>query len=122
MDEQTKTLLAEYLKKLLQAAESGASFAAEQIPLVVQEKLAFDFWSSVMWATVSAISMVLVWYGYYKLNVMAEWDEETTAPTTVAAAFCTLPLLVVIFVNLSAIIKIQVAPRLYIVEWLKGML
>jgi hypothetical protein len=122
MDEQTKTLLAEYLKKLLQAAESGASFAAEQIPIIIQEKLAFDFWVATMWIALCLVAGILVSIGYYKINVKAEWDEDTTAPTTVAMFFVGVTLLMILLFNLITIIKIQVAPRLYIVEWLKGML
>jgi hypothetical protein len=124
MDEQMKSTLAEYLKKLLSMVEAGANFAVDQIPLVVQEKLAFDFWWAFVWFMVGLIcgvsATLLIRTGIAVYRAREHRHDERfmgwVAPGTTLALLGT-PLAMT---NLYTILKISLAPRLYIIEWLVG--
>ena len=134
MNDETKQLLGEYLKRLLEAAETGVDFAAEQIPLVIQEKLTFDLAVAEVWMVVAVLSMVV-------FTITARWSlkkykaskhpyKDHIQQYGVAEwLFATIPSIILVAVmvpvflaNLFTVLKISFAPRLYILEWLRGML
>lgn len=55
MDETTKQALGEFVEKMLKAAESGATWTAEQAPLVVQEWLRWKMAEAVVTASVLVV-------------------------------------------------------------------
>ena len=144
MDEQTKKLLNEYLVKLLGAIEKGADFAAEQIPLVIQEKLTFSLVMGLIWGAVGILFAIagLVWYRIWRkrarlhgTTLAQRYGEPTPEQiayrinedgNNVAAIVGCVALVVsaipVVLYNLNVIAKIYFAPRLYILEWLRGAL
>jgi hypothetical protein len=123
MDDQMKTTLAEYMKKMLTAIETGANFAADQIPLIVQEKLAFDFWWSMVWVVVAVIGFIFgIWLirdgiKLYKIDQHNDMvDGHFFGGLILLAAGSIIGLM-----NIYYVLKISLAPRLYIIDWLLGM-
>jgi hypothetical protein len=123
MDEQMKTTLAEYMKKMLAAVETGANFAADQIPLIVQEKLAFDFWWSAVWVVLAVAGVIFgIWLirGGNKLYKIDKYNDMV-----VGYFFGGFSLLaagsIIGLINTYYALKISLAPRLYIIDWLLGM-
>lgn len=120
MDDQTKELLKQYLSKLLEATEKGIQWTAEQVPLVIQEKLAYDFYQALFYTTVFLLLGIGCAYLTYK--ILTKWDRHLDTPAIVL----TVPVAVVGIIAACAwlddVLKIAVVPRLYILEWLRGML
>lgn len=110
MDEQLKQQLAEFMSKMLAAAEQGATWASGQVPLVIQEKLLFSFWSSMAAIVVGVICIVVALVTLKK--VMAA-DES---PLIVLNLFGIIGGSLLVIVNAQRALKIVLAPRLYIVE------
>ena len=123
MDEQTKKLLNEYLVKLLGAIEKGTDFAAEQIPLVIQEKLTFSFYEHLFYAFVWGLPVLTIvgiclWLSRYFYK-----DNDSDWPGPLVGGFVVLCCgLIPVGYNVVAMLKISIAPRLYILEWLQGAL
>ena len=120
MSEQMSKIVQEYLTKLLSAIESGATFTAEQVPIIIQEKLAFDFW----WAVAGLILGILLWLLYPRLwtSTANIDDEDRGAVRFAGSAVITLVSGSLIIANSYNLLFILMAPRLYIIEWLRGML
>lgn len=138
MDEQTKKLITEYLGKLLAAMERGADFAIEQAPLIVQEKLTYDFAMAIAGVALG-IAMIAASYGWYRFWHARAVINQTASGYTGAAlqqrifedgnnglgliigAIVTfIAVGFVIPLNLITALHIHFAPRLYIIEWLRS--
>ena len=120
MNEQTKQLLSEYLTKLLHTLEAGATWTAEQVPLVVQEKLAFDFWwaiGGVVLGLLLSLAPIPTW------RLTRNWEDED-ARGTIRFLGTAIPVVVstiFLITNVYTLLHILVAPRLYVLEWLRTL-
>lgn len=122
MNEELQQQLAALLQSLLAFSSDAKEFAAQQIPPLVQEKIALGrAEESIYFAGSVAIALVLVWLSltYWKRAWAA--TVENDAPVIglnfagLAGAFFFST------ANLHAMLLVWFAPRLYIVEWLKSM-
>lgn len=128
--ELTQTLNAA-LKTALDGLASGVEFAKGQIPLVLQEKLAYDFYSALFFL-LSFLLLALgafCWCRYamrqarnslkdnYGHSDKDEWTFAAWFPTCIAWVVS----LIGILINADTLINIHFAPRLYIMEWLLKM-
>lgn len=121
MDEQTKQTLNEYLSTLLDYAKKGTDFVAEQIPLVIQEKLSYDFAMNIITGILFLIPGICVWGIWYYYCTVEDWDSDEVIPATMlAGVFGTFSFIPAYFYFMDAI-KIYAAPRLYIIEWLSTL-
>lgn len=121
MNEELQKTLSTYLTRLLEVVEKGAEWAGDQIPLVIQEKLAYDFWSAAAWTTLSIVLIPLIVYFWYKINKHEDWDEDCVGPTSIAGVPIFLALIAIFCCNLPIMLKIWIAPRLYILEWVRTL-
>ena len=124
MNEELKTTLAEYLKKLLSLVEQGAQAAAQQVPLIIQEKLRYDLvMESVYLVVVFPLLILCIWWIWRGVrNVIENEDPEYYMPNFTVGGVLGVVTLILTLAGVGTIVKIVLAPRLYIVEWLKGML
>ena len=116
MNEDLQKQLAEMLAKLMDATQNAATWTADQIPLLVQEKILFGrIWETVLLVLLVAFTVLLV-----KVAGVAwghQWDGDRLSATmlylasTGAATGCVVQ---AYFVTL-----VWFAPRLYILEWLR---
>ena len=123
MDEQTEKLFNEYLTSLLRAVEKGVDFAVEQIPLVIQEKLTFSFYEHLLYLCIWTMPVLFI-VGFLLLSRRKLYKNNNSDWPKLAACgfivFCCglLP----IGYNIVALLEISLAPRLYLLEWLREML
>lgn len=111
-------------KVLLDAIEKGFQWTAEQIPLVVQEKLAYDFWSSAIAATLLlglGIGAPFIGRWIAKRPGFGADDGDISYATVLASFVGVVPILVGSGYAFT-VMKIYLAPRLYVLEWLRGLL
>lgn len=131
--DQLKTLLTKHLDSLLTwIGDTGASvqtFAAAQIPDILQQKLAYEFWSAVAWLGVGTIMLLIVpiaWIISMRLlkkhqPAMYDRDKYFMAPILITI-FVGGSGVVMLLANLDTALKIYFAPKVYIIDWLRGML
>lgn len=111
--------------ELLDYLQSGASFVAEQTPLVLQEILAYYFVYHLIWVGVCVIPLIafaLCLRRFVKTYADLTFDSRENwgfalafgAVGTCAAQIGTL-------MNLFAAVKIAVAPRLYLIEYVSNL-
>ena len=126
MNEQTKKLLQDYLVKLLEAAEKGAEWTAAQIPLIIQEKLAWEFWVHICYGLLWGLTVVVVAYmsiQLYRANKQSSYlDGFDLYGAPLLLGLLAIPGLIGVCFNLEHVIQISIAPRLYLLDWLRRLL
>jgi uncharacterized membrane protein len=123
MDPELTKQLQQLLAALLANAQDAATWAKAELPLLVQEKVAFGrAWNT----TILAISVVLgivVYHAYtrWKLHKFRDDDNKWAACTfgVIAPAFVVG---IIFLVSLRWTLLAWFAPRLYILEWLIDMI
>lgn len=118
MKEELNNKLIESIDLITQWVEAGGQFVAEQTPLIVNEILLYRFWESliffILWTVASAIlmSLSLVFY-----NKSKDDDDEFLIASVFFAVTACVVFAMSLDLNLDWL-KIKVAPRLYIIEYL----
>lgn len=124
MNNELQEALTVFLTKSLDAVEKGVSAAGEQIPLVLQEIIQWEIWSSAtgfVIALISSVCLVIVGWYCFKRTSMIE-DDFPFALGTIFSFGGALLAFAISMDNLYHMIKALTAPRLVIIEFLKGML
>ena len=124
MNEDLQKQLAEMLAKLAGAAEQGMAFAGDQIPPLVAEKILLGRVTSTVWLLVGA---VLLYIGIGFTRRLWSWaheeiDDEAVLVAILGTAASLAPGSATMLVAGEIALKAWFAPRLYIVEWLRGFL
>lgn len=114
MSEQTNAVLAQMLADYQQ----GKEFVLEQAPEVLRQILAVDLIMAWIGFVVGVIASVSFLYFFWATR--KNWDYD--APDWMPPAACVMFLVgllgvVVVPLNLSTIIKIEVAPKVYLIEY-----
>ena len=115
----TRLTSEEFLEKL---AETGVSLL-DQAPEYCQELLAYGLWSNLISGTLALLSVVAVIVLTVRMFLKAQEEFEgfVAACFTVMSLLACLLLGGVAYDNLADALKTQVAPKVYIVEQLKGL-
>ncbi len=116
--------LVEYMDKTAGAIEQVLDFSMEQAPLVVKEIISYGFWSGVLWIVISA-GMILFSIKKYKelrtLKKVASYPEDKKLGFAQFCVFVLSVVFVIVFAcNIQKLVKVSVAPRLYIIDSLRG--
>lgn len=126
MNEELQQALTQFLTASLNAVEKGATIAGEQIPLVLQEIVQWKIWSSAVgFVGFLLLSIVLAIVGLKCLKRIKPAIDEFYVPIGVCTSLCLLIAPVMFLISceqLYRLIKVLTAPRLVIIEFLKGML
>lgn len=126
--------LADMLAKLTDVAGAASSWAGQQIPPLVQEKIVYGRISSTCWVVLIAVAIwpVAVYTRRFYRQACADraskegyrsdiWPERPGGLASMLGAVLTVGLTVSFFINLNEALLVWFAPRLYVVEWLRGM-
>jgi hypothetical protein len=101
------------------ALKTGSDFVVEQTPLYIQELLVYNFWTSLICFILSLLVFIGTIFGGYKF---ARWCKRTATPEALPALTITiLPLMIssMTMSNHTDWFKIKMAPRVYIVDYLR---
>ena len=115
--------LLEFIEK---AGESTIEFTKEQTPLLIKEILDWGFYNSLFHASLNLLvflSFIIIFMKTYKYWFKEE-NNEYAPGFVIPFIYCT-PGIICFFVgvaHLSILIKIQIAPRLYLLETIKTFL
>lgn len=112
-------LLTQRLESMLAYVEEGvkasASFAAEQAPLVVQEYLAWYWWSAVFLAVLFGfIGLVLISFATWLIR--KDPDSDAIAPLLFMWIAGALFFFIGVGNNVYDMVKVSVAPRVVVLE------
>lgn len=117
MDEDTKKLL-------LSWAQEGGAFVKEQAPLYAQEVLAWQFWVSILGAILGLLLIGFACYLAPKAKARLEdysGDEAVLVATVLFFLACAIVGPILLCVNVSTAVKVKVAPRVVVIEALRGV-
>ena len=117
-------VLDKWLQELLDWTREGADFASEQLPLLVEDIIQWGMVAHFVWAAVFFIPVICM-----SALVRCAWRfahtkdaDFTDGATAVSFSIIGLVLSGVLFMyNLLAGLKAFIAPRLYLIEFLKDM-
>ena len=126
MNEELQQALTQFLTASLNAVEKGATIAGEQIPIVLQEIVQWKIASSAVgFVGFLLLSIVLAIVALKCWKQINPGTDEFCVPIGVCAGICSIisPVLFLMSCEqLYNLIKVLTAPRLVIIEFLKGML
>ena len=124
MTEQTEQALTESVTEIIGWVEQAKDFAVEQAPGVVQELLAWQLWSNavgcVTFLVLAAAFMFLLNTGIQRLRVN-EYSDSGIDMTIIGGIGLAVTALGVPIFGLAAV-KVLIAPKLVVLEALKGLL
>ena len=113
----------EVFGKLLEWLEATESFAQEQVPILLQEILA--------WKMASATAVLTISFGcmaaYFTMLIKAEKPLirnqcDAVGVLTIVGILTTLISAIVFLVHLFTVLQIHFAPRVYLIEYMRGLL
>lgn len=118
-----KAVLKEFFVSMLDGIKQAGSFVKEQLPLVLQEYIAWGFWSNLATCVVWLILLFLAIWINIKMH-KAEWfkldrdgDPSMTILVPILLSVAALLTLFLVFIpSLLEMIKTLVAPRVYLIE------
>ena len=128
----TRDIVNQFLSEMLEGVKQAGAFVSEQLPLVLQEYIAWGILSNAIWA----VAMLLGLYGAYrfiKMFIEKGWhrekpsysDHETVSPAILAPVFIGI---IAVFVAIEAVSRLVTmckaifAPRVYLIDELSKLL
>lgn len=100
----------------------AVEFAQEQSPMVVQEFLVWKFAQSVIWVIVGLIAIGVL--GFLIKKCVANWKNPElferdlyVLPIVMSSILIGVICFVNIVPNVEQIVKVKVAPRVFMIEW-----
>lgn len=125
MNDQMKQELLAWLTSVRQLAEQGKDFVLQQAPMVVQEKITWGRATETLWAVaaflVFAVSVYLAMKAWRWVFSIPADEQDGHA---VAGIFASIPAVCLFFVFMSQLetaLQVWLAPRLYIIDWVVGL-
>lgn len=117
--------LAPTVEKLLQYATDIEAFAKKEVPLYIQELLNYKFWSEmfdiIFWgAPLLILSIIFFIWGAKQAKESGVSSDAWTGNITLGVIFFIVAVIVVYF-NAGEIVKIKLAPRVYVLEYLRSL-
>ena len=109
-------------EKLLEWLETTEAFAQEQVPVILQEILTWNFAASI--TTIVLFLAFMTGYLIFLIKAEKPLVEEECTPkgvfTIIGGAVTAIGIIVVI-AELYVVIQIYFAPRVYLIEYMKGL-
>lgn len=128
MNTKLQEILADILTVLKAAADQVGTVAKEQLPILVQEYLAWGFWSNFLTFLVIVIAMSFAAWVFIFSVKRAVWVENktnvfcfTTVASVIASVVLTLTFFVTGWTSAMNALKVAIAPRVYLLEQVAAM-
>ena len=122
MNEQLQQALADILLTLKAGAEVGADVAARELPLLVQEYLTWGLWQHGMTAVgLFVLFCAAVWIARWGVLAMRKNNWDAGFPMLMLGVVVGIAANVAAFDEVSKVIQVIVAPRVYLLEQLANL-
>lgn len=124
MNDELKKALTDYSTHLLALLEKGTNFTLTQIPIVIQEKLRWDFAFNGLWLMIGLVFVGTAVWAFRQMLKQKVTEDRTQCqddwPIWLLLIIpCGIIGSIVGLMSIFDMVKIWVAPRLYIIEWLR---
>lgn len=133
VNKEIQELIVSYTSKVEGAVQNMSDFASDQIPLVIQEYLLWHFYSNLVFMTfLLSLSLLFIGVGLncqrLAKNVNKREDITSYAIKQFEKEYMILGTLSIMlasvffflsFVPLESMVKVKVAPRVVLIDWLK---
>ena len=116
--EELGDITGEILRGMITSVQGVIEFGKEEIPLLVQEILIYN----TIKASVIALAILLIGILLYKFAKKVIDKDEDWMPLFIIVILVDVFLAFVFINKLLTIFMIQFAPRLYLLEYLKGLM
>ena len=103
---------------LIEQLEKGIDFSKEQAPIIVQQLLTYDLVEAVGWIVMFSLMLGFIVYRTYNIVKKASCYDESAVIYPLVGVFVTI----LIMAHVAIIVKITIAPNLYVLDYLKGIL
>lgn len=121
MNEKTETNINEAIDWLQKTAEGVQDFAVEQAPLYCKEVVAWQLWSSLIWAVFGLLVVIIAVYLIGRcIRSFRDKDEICVGFGLGGAVLMVAGLFPLLGGTMDAV-KAAVAPRIVIIEHLRGL-
>ena len=103
---------------LIEQLEKGIDFSKGQAPIIVEQLLTYDLVVAVGWVVIFSLILGFIVYRTYNSDKKASYCDDGTVISIIIGFFATI----FIILSISIIIKITIAPNLYVLDYLRGVL
>lgn len=122
-----KEKISEVLPRLIEFVEKTAATAGEQVPLFIQELLSYSLWSQVLGICVTLTILIAgIWAMRYSYKVAGKIDDDSSefgfmVVIVIIAFFAAVISFITIIIQADEMVKIVLAPRVYILDYLRSL-
>ena len=114
------------IERVLGYLEQGMTVAEQQAPLLVEEILRWGVWCGVP-SIILGVLIPIGWAGICKAtwvyNPPKDYERaDYIAKTVISGLVCSVCAGVLMFYGVAKIAKVLIAPRLYLIEYLKDLM
>ncbi len=108
--------------QLLEWAKQAVAYGKEQMPVLVEQYLRWWFWTHVFWTAIAVIFLIgITWFLRYEWTKKKDvWDDDTLGWTTSVSVVGEIAWTVILAANIYYMIKVKVAPAVYIIDTFVG--
>ena len=118
MEELEKKAL-ELALKMGDGVELAVNRLYEEAPLYVQELLIYYFWSHLFWGILGIVALISVAVFFFKVIKKIDDSDPLCFLGFLTCILLSMIFIGVALVNLEESLKIGVAPRVYVVDYIK---
>jgi heme/copper-type cytochrome/quinol oxidase subunit 2 len=118
---------AELMKWLHEAAENAGEFVQREAPLVANEIVAWHFWSSVFMVVlflIAAVALSAAAWGFWRSSIYQDYQRDWRECATFLMLICLAGSAACAFIGGGTCgyeaVKAQTAPRVVIIEYIRG--
>ena len=125
MNEQLQEQMAQILEVVKTSVTQTSGFVIEQMPLIVQELLLYKRISYTMGFITPLLIIILVvfiWKKYILTNKKVMRKGEDFNGLIFLTAIMVIPSIMVMFINFLNMIRVWVAPRVFLIEYVSGLI
>jgi hypothetical protein len=115
--------------ELVNLLKKGVNLAKDELPVIANQILAFYFWASVIWVVAGVVLMLAGLFCHvHAIPYVIEGsrrgfrEDDPSCMWVIGAVVAYLAGAALVISNSIDIVKIKAAPRLFLLEYLKGFL
>ena len=121
-NEEIKAAIVEYLKTFENGLKKAGDFSMEQVPLVIQEFLAWQFWGNVTACCSFCLAILITAVIHKYVGKRIRSGSEAMVLNHLLCGFVVVITIPGIIISFVAALKVTVAPRLVILEKISELL
>jgi len=116
-------MLEDKLIKILEMLESGILLTSQQLPVIAKDFLEWKFYQSFFFLTIGTfLSILAIMFWKKGKKAICRGEEEESAGLFVGFLFSFALSGIIILYNIHGLIKLTIAPRVYLIEYIRCMI